>query len=112
MLLHLCSVSDWAAAQQLGERRPASLEESGFVHLSTSEQVHLPANRLFAGRTDVVLLHVDPTLLHAPVRWKTGVATDPSSMIFPHLYGPLPVRAVVDVSDYRPGADGLFRPLT
>jgi uncharacterized protein (DUF952 family) len=82
------------------------------VHSPASGRCPQPANRLFAGRTDVVLLHVDPMLLHAPVRWETGVATDPSSMIFPHLYGPLPVRAVVDVSDYRPGADGLFRPLT
>jgi uncharacterized protein (DUF952 family) len=38
------------------------------------------------------------------------VATDPESMLFPHLYGPLPVRAVINVTAYPPGPDGTFPP--
>ena len=107
-LLHLCGRSDWDDAKAVGELRPRSLAEVGFVHLSAPHQVHLPANRLFAGRTDLVLLHVDPHGLDSPVRWEPGVATDPDSMLFPHLYGPLPLRAVVEVTRYRPGSDGRF----
>jgi uncharacterized protein (DUF952 family) len=81
-----------------------------YIHLSTPEQVHLPANRLYRGRDDLVLLHVDPALLGSPVRWEPGVATDPESMVFPHLYGPLPVRAVINVTAYPPGPDGTFPP--
>jgi uncharacterized protein (DUF952 family) len=81
-----------------------------YIHLSTPEQVHLPANRLYRGRDDLVLLHVDPALLDSPVRWEPGVATDPESMLFPHLYGPLPVRAVINVTAYPPGPDGTFPP--
>ncbi len=84
------------------------LATSSFIHLSTPDQVHLPANRLYRGRDDLVLLHIDPTLLDAPVRWEPGVATDPESMLFPHLYGALPVRAVIRVSAYLPGPDGSF----
>src|SRR5699024_7355452 len=91
-----------------GELRPASLDSAGFVHLSTPEQVHLPANRLYRGRTDLVLLHVDPDRLDAPLRWESGLATDPDSMVFPHLYGPLPTHAVINVTRYRPAADGTF----
>ncbi len=32
-------------------------------------------------------------------------------MLFPHLYGPLPVRAVIRVTAYLPGADGTFAPV-
>jgi uncharacterized protein (DUF952 family) len=112
MLLHICAADDWWFAQDRGELRPDSLGEVGFIHLSGRDQVHLPANRLYAGRGDLVLLHVDPERLSAPIRWEPGVPTDPESMLFPHLYGPLPVEAVTSVTAYLPGPDGLFPPLT
>ncbi len=106
--VHLCAAQEWETAQRAGEHRPSSLEEVGFVHLSAPEQVHLPANRLYAGRTDLVLLSIDPAKLADPVRWEPGVPTDPESMLFPHLYGPLPVAAVTTVTRYLPAADGRF----
>ena len=108
VLLHLCSRAEWEQAAVAGEHRPASLAEVGFVHLSSPEQVHLPANRLFAGRTDLVLLRVDASALTDAVRWEPGVPTDPESMLFPHLYGPLPTAAVTSVTPYLPAADGSF----
>ena len=111
VLVHLCSNADWRLAQATGEHRPQSLDVSGFVHLSTPEQVHLPANRLYAGRSDLVLLHIDPARLTSPVRWEPGVASDPDAMVFPHLYGALPANAVINVTPYRPGENGRFAPL-
>ena len=111
-LIHLCTTNEWDRAKQAGERRPPSLDDQGFVHLSAPEQVHLPANRLFAGRGDMVLLRLDPSLLGAPVRWEAGVASDPEAMSFPHLYGPLPAAAVISVTPYLPGADGRFAELS
>jgi uncharacterized protein (DUF952 family) len=107
----MCGAAEWERVQQQGQLRPDSLHTVGFVHLSTPEQVHLPANRLYAGRTDLVLLHLDPARLGAPVRWERGVPTDPPAMLFPHLYGPLPLRAVVAVTQYRPGPDGRYHPV-
>ena len=112
VLVHLCSAADWRAAQTSGEHRPESLVANGFVHLSTPEQVHLPANRLYCGRTDLVLLRVDATRLTSPIRWETGVATDPDAMVFPHLYGALPAKAVINVTPYLPDMDGRFAALT
>jgi uncharacterized protein (DUF952 family) len=112
VLVHLCSAVDWRLAGARGEHRPDSLDTVGFIHLSTPEQVHLPANRRYAGRTDLVALCVDPARLSAPMRWEPGVPDDPDSMVFPHLYGPLPAAAVISVTPYRPGADGRFVPLT
>ncbi|BBX74153.1 DUF952 domain-containing protein [Mycobacterium shinjukuense] len=108
VLLHVCGAREWAGARHRGAIHPRA--GARFVHLSTPEQVHLPANRLFRGRGDLVLLHIDPAALDSPVRWEPGVPADPQTMLFPHLYGPLPARAVVRVTAYRPAADGSFPP--
>jgi uncharacterized protein (DUF952 family) len=112
LLVHLCGIDEWSTARRRGGIRPAASGAGAhFIHLSTPEQVHLPANRLYRGRADLVLLQIDPALLDSPVRWEPGVATDPESMLFPHLYGPLPVRAVIRVTAYLPGPDGSFPPV-
>nr|WP_296770161.1 DUF952 domain-containing protein [Rhodococcus sp. (in: high G+C Gram-positive bacteria)] len=110
VLLHICSAEEWEAAQAAGEVRPDSFDSIGFVHLSSAEQVHLPANRLFAGHANLLLLVLDPRQLGAPLEWEPGVPGDPESMLFPHLYGPLPVSAVTSVTPYAPGPDGQFGP--
>lgn len=107
-LLHMTTSAAWAEVVPGGELRPDSLVEQGFVHLSTPEQVHLPANRLYAGRTDLVLLCLDPARLEPEVRWEPGVPTDPSSILFPHLYGPLDSDSVIAVQPYLPDEDGTF----
>ncbi len=109
-LVHLCSAASWSHAQRSGELQPQPHDE--FIHLSTPEQVHLPANRLYRGRRDLVLLYIDPGRLRSPLRWEPGAPTDPQAMVFPHLYGPLPVGAVIDVVAYRPGSDGAFPPVS
>ena len=114
VLVHLCGLDEWSRARIRGDIRPAvtgSDVQAQFIHLSTPDQVHLPANRLYRGRDDLVLLHIDPTLLDSPVRWEPGVPMDPESMLFPHLYGPLPVRAVIRVTTYLPAPDGTFPPI-
>lgn len=111
VLVHICGFGEWSSARNRGSIEPDPSGGFDFIHLSTPEQVHLPANRLYRGRDDLVLLHVDSALLDAPVRWEPGVPTDPESMLFPHLYGPLPVRAVIRVTAYRPAADGSFPPI-
>ena len=104
-LLHLIPAADWAAARSRGTLAPSG---DGFVHLSIPEQVQLPADRLFAGRTDLLLLAVDPAGLD--VRFEPGMPYDPPDMRFPHAYGTVPTSAVIAVLPYRPGRDGRFPP--
>jgi uncharacterized protein (DUF952 family)/GNAT superfamily N-acetyltransferase len=104
VLLHLVEPAQWRAALSGSALRPPSLTSVGFVHLSTPEQVHLPGERLFPGRRDLLVLVVDPARLADPVRLEAGDPPDPGGMLFPHLYGPLPVAAVVAVVPYRPPA--------
>lgn len=108
VLVHLCSAAEWERARTAGVHIPESLNTVGFVHLSTPQQVHLPANRLYAGRADLMLLRIDAARLTSPVRWEPGVPDDPDGMVFPHLFGPLPLDAVISVTNYRPDRDGRF----
>jgi uncharacterized protein (DUF952 family) len=110
VLLHLTTPADWAQARTSGAVTPPSLADAGFVHLSTPDQVALPANRLFRGRTDLLLLVLDPARIGVEVRWEPGVPGDPGSMRFPHAYGPVPTAAVVGVLPYAPRGDGSFGP--
>lgn len=107
-LLHLATPAGWRAALALGAIAPPSLAEVGFVHLSTPEQVALPADRHFPGRSDLVLLVLDPDRVAVPIRFEPGLPTDPASMRFPHAYGPVPAAAVLAVLPYRPRVDGGF----
>jgi uncharacterized protein (DUF952 family) len=111
MILHFCGRADWDAAQTTGRYAADTLATQGFIHCSTTEQVHLPANAIAHGRTDLVLLTVDETRLPEPVVWEAGDPPDPGGMLFPHVYGPIPVDAVVSVEPFRPGPDGTFAPL-
>ena len=43
--------------------------------------------------------------------WEEGDPPHPTGMLFPHVYGPIPVTAVVAVQNLLPGPDGSFAPL-
>jgi uncharacterized protein (DUF952 family) len=108
VILNIISRSEWTDAQAAGERVTPSLAAQGFVHCSDPGTVTLPANRRYAGRTDLLLLVVDPTLVPSPVRWEEGDPPHPDGLWFPHVYGPIPVAAVVAVVEFPPLADGTF----
>jgi uncharacterized protein (DUF952 family) len=108
MILHICSRSDWAAAAESGSYEPDSLFTQGFVHCSDPGTVHLPANRLYPGRKDLLLLEIDPARVAAPVRWEPGVPPIHNGPWFPHVYGPIPVTAVRAAHDFPPRRDDTF----
>jgi uncharacterized protein (DUF952 family) len=110
MILHFCPRAEWEAALSAGSYAADSLKSQGFIHCSTPSQVAIPATALARGRQDIVLLVVDETLLSKPVVWEQGDPPDPGGMLFPHVYEPIPVTAVVAVHDYLPEPDGTFAP--
>lgn len=116
-ITHLTTKSAWLAAQGMGEYRAESLETQGFIHCSTAEQILTVANSFYRGIPDLVLLWLDPGQLTAEVRWEDPVHSGPhadknqdeNTGLFPHIYGPINLNGVVDVVDFLPDADGVFR---
>lgn len=110
-IVHFCPRAAWEAARADGRYAADTLATQGFIHCSTPERVHVPANALARGRTDLVLLEIDEARLPSPPAWEAGDPPDPGGALFPHVYGPIPVDAVVAVHDYPPGPDGTFPPM-
>ena len=95
-IFHLAVPDDWAAAFTTGEYRMSTrgvtLEQEGFIHCSTRAQMHDTANRFYGDLEQLVVLTIDPELVPSPIRWEPP-APD-ADMLFPHIYGPLPIAAV------------------
>ena len=95
-ILHIAMPEDWAGAFTFGEYRVStrgmSLDEVGFIHCSTIDQVEDTANRFYGDVTELVLLTIDPLVVPSPIRWEPPSPGAPE--LFPHIYGPLPIAAV------------------
>lgn len=106
-LFHLAIASEWeeAIAKDVYERSTLnnSLADQGFIHCSFAEQVQSIADFIYAGRSDVLLLRIDPARLATEVRVED---LDGGGAAFPHIYGPLPLSAVVRVDEVPVDADG------
>jgi uncharacterized protein (DUF952 family) len=93
----------WREAKRAGAfaGSPVDLKD-GFIHLSTAEQVEETAAKHFAGKSDLLLIAVDPQALGAALRYEPSRG----GALFPHLYAPLPLSAVRWVKPLPLGADG------
>ena len=111
MIYHFCPEADWNAASATGEYTAESLATQGFIHCSPRSHVHEPATLLARGRTDLVVLEIDEDALPTPAAWEQGDPPHPTGMLFPHVYGPIPTRAVTRVMPLPPAHDGTFSPL-
>lgn len=59
-----------------------------------------PWRTLYADAADLVLLLIDERAIDAPVRYEAAAAGEDA---FPHVYGPIPVAAVVAAEPLTPG---------
>ena len=105
IIYHLSTRAAWQAAAATGAYTADSLVSEGFIHCSTAQQVRATAARIFAGRTDLILLCVDSARVGMEIRYENREGGD---NLFPHIYGPLAVAAVVAVDDFPPRDDGCF----
>ena len=102
-IYHICRSDEWAAAQASGSYPGSSQDKAdGFIHFSGRDTVVESAATHRAGQSGLVLLGVDPDRLGPALKWEPSRA----GRLFPHLYGALPVSAVISTFDLALDADG------
>jgi uncharacterized protein (DUF952 family) len=106
MIYHIVSKTDWETVRKSEFYQGDTLETEGFIHCSDAGQVVDVANFRFRGRTDLLLLEIDPAKLTQPLKYEDG--GDGDGRLFPHVYGPIEVAAVLRVLAFPPSKDGNF----
>ena len=83
---------------------PVDLQD-GYIHLSTAAQLQETLDKHFAGQSDLWLAAVDLDALADAVKWEPSRG----GQLFPHIYGALPLDAVVAYSQLHYEPDGNLR---
>lgn len=101
-LFRLLDGAAWAAAQAAG---PAAClpwndddRRDGFFHLSGRDQAAGTAARYYAQVADLWAAEIDPAALGAMLKWEVSRG----GALFPHVYGQVPVRAVIEAKPFDP----------
>jgi uncharacterized protein (DUF952 family) len=74
----------------------------GYIHLSCGSQLGATLDKHFSGVDGLMLAAVDLSRLGDAVRWEKSRG----GQLFPHIYGVLPVGAVVSVATLARTVDG------
>lgn len=94
----------WLEAQDNGQFSGAPIDVAdGFIHFSTAAQAKETARLYFSGQSELLLVAVDGASLGAALVFEPSRHGD----LFPHLYGPLPLSAVLWQKPLPVGQDGL-----
>lgn len=103
-IYHICLRTDWDAGQNDDVyNAPAGDRVDGFLHFSNGEQIVESAAKHRSGQAGLVLIEADSAVLGDALRWEVSR----NDALFPHLYGPIPLDAVIAVHDLPLSPDGL-----
>ncbi|MBW4573675.1 MAG: DUF952 domain-containing protein [Aphanothece sp. CMT-3BRIN-NPC111] len=105
ILLHITKREQWEEAKLTKSYCGDTLDSEGFIHCSTPQQVIRVANTLFQYQRRLVLLCIEFNKVEPEIRYE---GLDGGER-FPHIYGHLNINAVVQVLNFEPGEDGLFK---
>jgi len=101
-LYKVLSADAWQQAELEGTFRGVGIDlEDGFIHLSAPDQVKEVVAKYFANQDDLVLVSLDADRLGESLRWETS----PDGVLFPHVYGGIPLEAVESVDPLPMGED-------
>ncbi len=93
-LYKIMSRQQWENAQSYGFYEGSEVDiKDGFIHLSAAHQARGTARKHFAGQSDLVLVSVQSQSLAESLKWEVSRG----GALFPHIYGVLPLAAIIAV---------------
>lgn len=92
MIYHVTTHTAWQSAIEKGRYEHISLEKEGFIHNCSRQQLAGVLDRYYKDQYDLLLLHIDETLLEAELKYELASSVNEE---FPHIFGPLNIDAVV-----------------
>jgi uncharacterized protein (DUF952 family) len=113
MIYHITSRTAWDQARQRGDYRAESLETEGFIHCSTDQQVIPVVEKFYKGQNNLLVLVIEPEHLIADLKWEAPAEGAPppgvpEGALFPHIYGPINLEAIIRVFDLQSHPDGKY----
>jgi uncharacterized protein (DUF952 family) len=105
LVYHILPRPDWQTAEKAGSYRPVSLTHGGFIHFSKVEQVLPVARNFYQDVEDLLLLTIATEKVTGEIRFEDLLG---EGKLFPHLYGPLDLSAVVAVDEFDKDDSGAF----
>jgi len=112
-IFHVTTRAEWEAAHAVGSYRMstkgAALDEVGFIHASSAEQLPRVASFLYAGTDEpLVVLELDDDGIRdsgIQIRWEDGGHGE----LFPHIYGAVDTAGVLGVHPAAFDGEGVLR---
>lgn len=96
----ICTRAVWEETERTGIFPGMPVDTvDGYIHFSTAEQQPETARKYFNGQRDLMLLTVDATMLADSLKWEAS-SSGTRAGLFPHLYGALPLSAVVKAEPF------------
>jgi uncharacterized protein (DUF952 family) len=90
----ILTIDQWTSFQESGVFTGNLLDvDDGYVHMSYEAQVPKTREKFFSGREDILLVHVNSTLLKEDTL--RPEANRPGGDVYPHIYGTIPIEAVI-----------------
>jgi uncharacterized protein (DUF952 family) len=94
-LLHIAESDAWA--RRSDTYVPDTFDHDGFIHCSDPSQLDQVAQSFYPGRDDLILLTIDKGMVAGLMVYED---LDGAGELFPHIYGPVPVEAVIAARPY------------
>lgn len=98
IIYHITTAAAWKQANINGYYEAPSLENEGFIHCSTADQVKGVLERYFSNQSDLLKLVIDTNKLNSRLTFEMAPSLNEE---FPHIYGTLNLDAVIGVSDAK-----------